>query len=217
MKCDRCSNDNPEGSKFCSECGKRLATVREPTTVEERKQVTAFFSDLCGFTSLSERLDPEEIKEILTRIFAETTRIVEKYEGHIDKFIGDAVMVLFGVPVAHEDDPLRAVKSATEIHAFVQGLSHEYENRIGRNLAMHTGMNTGIVVAGELDIRKGTEKVLGDTINVAARLGGVAGENEIVIGKTTYFHIARFYDCEKLPPAKVKGKRERVEAYRINR
>ena len=123
---------------------------------------------------MSENLDPEEVKEIMSRIFGAISEIVSGYGGQVDKLLGDAAMVIFGIPYTHEDDEVRAIKSAMEIHQFVEKLSSEYEGKIETKLAMHTGINTGIVVAGELDIDKGREKVLGDTINVASRLTHVA-------------------------------------------
>ncbi len=140
----------------------------------ERKQVTVLFSDLSGYTSMSERLDPEEVKDIMTRIFGGTAQIVAKYEGHIDKFIGDAVMILFGVPDVHEDDPVRAVKTALEIHQLVKEMSLEIEKVAGGPVGMHSGIATGLVVTGEADKDKGTENVLGDTINIASRLTSAA-------------------------------------------
>jgi class 3 adenylate cyclase len=124
-------------------------------TEGERRNVTVFFSDLSGYTSMSESLDPEEMTEIMSRIFGGTAQIVAKYEGYIDKFIGDAVMVIFGVPKAHEDDPVRAVRAAMEIHELVEQMSPEIEKRIGRPLSMHTGINSGMVVTGNIDLEKG--------------------------------------------------------------
>ena len=128
----------------------------------ERKHVTILFSDLSGYTAMSERLDPEEVKDIMSRIFGDIAQVVAKYEGFIEKFVGDAVMALFGVPKAHEDDPVRAIRAAREIHVLVEALSPELEERVGRPLFMHTGINTGLVVTGEVDMEKGTHGVAGD-------------------------------------------------------
>ena len=110
----------------------------------ERKYVTAMFSDLSGYTAMSEKLDPEEVKEIMSRIFGEIAQVVTKYEGFIEKFIGDAVVAFFGVPMAHEDDPIRAIKVAREIHELVAAMSPEVEKRTGKPISMHTGINTGL-------------------------------------------------------------------------
>ena len=145
MKCPNCQFENPEGMKFCVECGNKLeiscpkcgfansptfkfcgecghnlneAVLPEetaPRTESERKHVTVLFSDLSGYTAMSEKLDPEEVKEITARIFAEISKVINRYEGFVEKFVGDAVMALFGVPKAHEDDPIRAIKVAREI------------------------------------------------------------------------------------------------------
>jgi len=103
---------------------------------------------------MTEKLDPEEVKEIMGRVFGEISQVVARYEGFIEKFIGDAVMALFGAPKAHEDDPVRAIKAAREIHDIVSALSPKYEKRIGKPLAMHTGICTGLVVTGEVNLEK---------------------------------------------------------------
>jgi hypothetical protein len=119
LACAQCGNWNPASNKFCGGCGSALAEKGEaerakPGTEAERKQVTVLFSDLSGYTAMTERLDPEEVKEILSRIFGEIAQVVTNYEGFIEKFIGDAVVALFGVPQAHEDDPIRAIRAARE-------------------------------------------------------------------------------------------------------
>ena len=238
--CQECGFSNPPGFRFCGECGYDLSKAGEipvsdlpeqkrpaPATFTEdvphiyakpsgeRKYVTALFSDMSGYTAMSEKLDPEEVKEITSQIFGEISRIIDQYEGFIEKFIGDAVMALFGVPKAHEDDPVRAVKAAREIHERVQALSPEVEKRIGKPLSMHTGINTGLVVTGEVNMEKGTHGVAGDTINVAARLSSLAGADEIVLGPETYRHVEGFFDIEALEPTKLKGKAELIKTYRV--
>ena len=115
LACPECGKVNPTGSKFCNECGERLERAVEtekavPEVEGERKHVTVLFSDLSGYTTMSERLDPEKVKEITSRIFEEIALVVTRYEGFIEKYVGDAVMALFGVPKAHEDDPIRAIR-----------------------------------------------------------------------------------------------------------
>jgi hypothetical protein len=199
IHCPSCNALVPLGKKFCGECGHDLKKpqeispsdepevkphFQEPLTAEipiapspiegERKYVTALFSDMSGYTAMSEKLDPEEVKEITSQIFGEISTIVSRYDGFIEKFIGDAVMALFGVPKAHEDDPVRAIRAAKEIHAVVQAISPEIEKKVGNPISMHTGINTGLVVTGEVNLEKGTHGVAGDTINVAARLSSLA-------------------------------------------
>jgi class 3 adenylate cyclase len=123
---------------------------------KSRKHVTVLFSDLSGYTAMSEKLDPEEVKEIMSRIFGEIAQVVTKYEGFVEKFVGNAVMALFGVPKAHEDDPVRAIRAAQEIHAVVEPMSPEMQETIGHSLSMHSGVNTGLVVNGEVNLEKGT-------------------------------------------------------------
>ena len=265
MKCSNCQFENPEGMKFCVECGNKLEIIcpncgfsnafnfkfcgecgydlrkpKEASAIDnlapksptpeipvhdipatsspiqgERKHITALFSDMSGYTSMSEKLDPEEVKEITSRIFGEVSRIVDQYDGFIEKFIGDAVMALFGVPKAHEDDPVRAIRAAREIHDLVQAISPELEEKIGKPLSMHTGINTGLVVTGEVNMEKGTHGVAGDTINVAARLSSLAMANDIVVGPDTYHQAEGYFAFEALDPTKVKGKEEPIRIYRV--
>jgi class 3 adenylate cyclase len=128
LQCPQCGAEILSGDIFCGKCGRRLdETVEIDDAMRvaegERKQVTVLFSDLSGYTALTEKLDPEELKEIMSRIFGEIAQVVTKYEGFIEKFVGDAVMALFGVPKAHEDDPIRALRAAREIHDLVLAIS----------------------------------------------------------------------------------------------
>ncbi len=164
---------------------------------------------------MSESLDPEDVKEITSRIFGEISSIVNEYDGFIEKFIGDAVMALFGVPKAHEDDPVRAVRAAIEIHDLVRAMSPELEEKIGRPLSMHSGINTGLVVTGKVDLEKGTHGVAGDTINVAARLSSLAETDTVVIGPDTYLHAKGFFNFEELKPTRIKGKAEPIQVYKL--
>ncbi len=215
MKCPKCQFNNRDGAKFCKECGANLeAACSECGTIYElgskfcdecgyslmqesknnkigvisdgeRKHVTVLFSDLSGYTSMSEKLDPEDVKEITSRIFSGIAKIVDNYDGFIEKYAGDAVMAIFGVPQSHEDDPVRAIKAAREIHQLVESISPEIENRIGQSISMHTGINTGLVVTGEVDMQRGTHGVAGDTINLASRLSHMASPGEILIDVDT--------------------------------
>ena len=158
-KCPQCSKPLPLQARFCDDCGQNLEEplpeAKPPLTPDsERKHVTVLFSDMTGYTALTEKLDPEETKEIMGKIFGEISKVVSKYEGFVEKFIGDAVMALFGVPKSHEDDPVRAIKVAREIHDIVSSISPQYEKRIGKALCMHTGICTGLVVTGEVNLEK---------------------------------------------------------------
>jgi class 3 adenylate cyclase/tetratricopeptide (TPR) repeat protein len=220
MKCPKCQFENPEGAKFCIECGQTLEAKEgikkvEPSLEGERKQVSALFSDLSGYTAMSERLDPEEVKEIMSQIFGKITSVVNKYDGTIEKFIGDAVVAFFGVPKAHEDDPVRAIRAAREINKVVDFVSPQFESKVGKPLAMHTGINTGLVVTGEVILEKGTVGVTGDTVNLASRLSGLAKPGEILVGQETFRQAEGYFDFERLEPIRVEGKTEAVRIYKV--
>jgi len=190
LACSGCGTVYEIGSNFCDECGYSLAQESQINKTEsasdgERKYVTVLFSDLSGYTAMSEKLDPEDVKYITGRLFDDVSKIVSKYDGFIEKYGGDAVMALFGADQSHEDDPVRVIKSAIEIHDLVQALSPLYEEKIGQPLSMHTGINTGLVVTGELNLKKGVHGVAGDTINVAARMSSAANAGEILVDHET--------------------------------
>jgi class 3 adenylate cyclase len=218
--CPKCNYSNPPRFKFCGECGHNLTETAEkekkaPAVESERKHVTVLFSDLSGYTSMTERLDPEEVKEIMSRIFGEIAQVVTKYEGFIERFIGDAVMAIFGVPKVHEDDPVRAIKAAIEIHELVERFSPQLETKIGQALSMHSGINTGLVVTGEVKLDQGTHGLTGDAINTASRFQGLAKAGEILVGYETYRQTEGYFEFEELEAAKVKGKEAPVSVYRM--
>jgi class 3 adenylate cyclase/tetratricopeptide (TPR) repeat protein len=221
LTCPQCGIDIQADDAFCGACGSSLASPpqkelnEEPIDQGERKYVTVLFSDLSGYTAMSEKLDPEEVKEIMSRIFGEIAQVVTRYEGFIEKFVGDAVMALFGVPKSHEDDPVRAIKAAREIHDIVESLSPEVEKKIGRPIFMHSGINTGLVVTGKVDTEKGIHGASGDTINLASRLQGLAKRGEIFVGQDTYRQAEGYFTFELLEPTVVKGKAEPVQAHKV--
>jgi len=220
LLCAECGKTNKHGSRFCNACGHRFEDVPArgkpiSPTESERKYVTVLFSDMSGYTAMTEKLDPEEVKEIMGNVFGKIATVVARYDGFIEKFIGDAVMALFGVPRSHEDDPVRAIRAAREIHDVVASVGPQYAQRIGKPLTMHTGICTGLVVTGEVDVDKGTHGVLGDTINTAARLMGLAKPGEIVTNPDTYHQAEGYFTFEPIKPTVVKGKTEPVRPYKV--
>lgn len=219
LKCPSCGTLCERDNLFCDQCGQRISEfVEEITTGHfegERKHVTALFSDLSGYTSMTEQLDPEEVKEITTRIFGDIAKVIDRYEGFIEKYAGDAVMALFGVPNTHEDDPLRAIHAARELHRLVNAISPEIERAIGQPLSMHTGINTGLVVTGEVNLEKGIHGVAGDTLNVASRLSSIAGADEILVGQEVFRQTFGHFHFEAKEPIKLKGKAEPVLAHKV--
>jgi class 3 adenylate cyclase len=174
--CPSCGHRNQPGAKFCSECGTALAAAR-PASYEERKVVTVLFADLVGFTSRAEQLDPEDVRALLSPFYARLRAELERFGGTVEKFIGDAVMALFGAPVAHEDDPERAVRAALAIRDWVAG-----EERIQVRLAVNTG--EALVVLGARP-SEGEGMAAGDVVNTAARLQAAAPTANAVPSRMT--------------------------------
>ena len=220
MICPKCRNENPSNAKFCNECGAALnpqvqTSNAMPIREAERKRITALFSDLTGYTAMTAKLDPEEVKEITSRIFDGTREIIKKYDGFIERFAGDGVLALFGVPSAHEDDPIRAIRAALEIHHFVESLNPLYEPKVGRALTMHSGINTGLAVTADVNPEKGTHGVTGEAINLGARLSDLADAGDILVGAKTYRASQGHFAFETMRPVKVKGKSEPIPIYKL--
>ncbi|MBI2724409.1 MAG: AAA family ATPase [Chloroflexi bacterium] len=191
------------------------APVAVAAPAQERRQVTVFFSDLSGFTSLSERLDPEDVRDIVNKVWERAGEIVARYDGRINKLLGDAVMAVFGDPVAHEDDPVRAVRAAMELHDAVAALNRDVEPRIGAPIGMHTGVNTGVVLTSESVLDGKQTGPLGDTINVAARLQSLAETGQILVGPNTRRAIDHVFELEDLGARDLKGKGEPIPVARV--
>jgi class 3 adenylate cyclase/predicted ATPase len=177
----------------------------------ERKNVTVLFSDISGFTALSERLDPEELTELINRCFDSLIKVIYKYEGTIDKFIGDCIMAIFGAPIAHEDDAERSVFTAFEI----LGALDRFNEEQGVNLSMHIGINSGVVIAGGVgsDLRM-DYTVMGDTVNVAERLMSTA-QDEILVSESVFAKTKHVFEMHKIEPLTLKGKAKKINAYRV--
>ena len=209
MTCPGCGSTVQADFAFCPRCGGKLerapiaatarrrrpprATARRGTAgsaiAEEgdRRLVTVLFADLAGFTALAESLDPEEVRAFQTDLFRELSGAIERYDGFVEKFVGDAVMAVFGAPHAHEDDPERALHAALLMHERVAALSERWERRVGRPLALHVGVNTGPVVAGTIGSASGgAYAVTGDTVNTASRLQSAAAAAETFVSPSTH-------------------------------
>ena len=208
--CPRCGEENPERFRLCGFCGAPLAAV---AAREVRKTVTVVFSDLKDSTALGERLDSEALREVMSRYFEAMRAVLEAHGGLIEKFIGDAIMAVFGLPRVHEDDALRAVRAAFAMQAALAQLNGELEPRYGVRLSNRTGVNTGEVVSGDPSL--GQRLVTGDTVNLAARLEQAAPANEVLLGQTTYRLVRAAVQVEPVAPLDLKGKSEPVPAYRL--
>jgi class 3 adenylate cyclase/tetratricopeptide (TPR) repeat protein len=209
--CPNCGEENPERFRLCGFCGTALTAALPPQEV--RKTVTIVFSDLQGSTSLGERLDSEALREVMSRYFDEMRAALELHGGTIEKYIGDAIMAVFGLPVVREDDALRAVRAASDMTRRLASLNEELNSVWGVTLRNRTGVNTGEVVAG--DPATGQRLVTGDTVNVAARLEQAAPALEVLIGEPTYELVRDAVTVEAVEPLELKGKSAHVGAYRL--
>jgi predicted ATPase/class 3 adenylate cyclase len=209
--CASCGTENPSASRFCNGCGAPLE-IATPAT-ETRKTVTVLFCDATSSTALGERLDPESMRALMTRYFDVMREVIEFHGGVVEKFIGDAVMAVFGVPVVHEDDALRACRAALEIRGRLDGLDEEVMAERGATVEWRMGINTGEVVAG--DGAGGQRIVTGDAVNVAARLEGAATPGQILLGADTYSLVRGSVQAEELEALTLKGKSKPVEAWRL--
>jgi predicted ATPase/class 3 adenylate cyclase len=209
--CPNCGEENPAKFRLCGYCGTPLAAAAPAQEV--RKLVTIVFCDLKGSTSLGESLDSESLRETMTHYFDAMSAAITRHGGTIEKFIGDAVMAVFGLPRVHEDDALRAVRAARGMQEALAGLNERLERSYGVTLANRIGVNTGEVVAG--DSTTGQRLVTGDAVNTAARLEQAAGSCEVLLGELTYRLVRDRVEVEAVEPLELKGKAERVPAFRL--
>lgn len=213
--CSGCAQVNREGARFCDGCGAAVESLHtERGLRDERRQVTVLFSDASGYTSLVEHLDPEVVREVMGEVYGAAREIVERYGGRLDKLMGDAVLAVFGDPVAHEDDAERAVRAALDLHGAVREMAPSLEARVGRSFEMHSGINTGVIIAS--DSRQDRDSgPLGDMVNVAARLQSFAGEGEIIVGAETIALVGPTFELEDLGELQLKGRTASVGAARV--
>ena len=210
--CPSCGEENPERAKFCLECGAPLAEAAPAPALEERKVVSVLFCDLVGFTAASEVADPEDVRARL-RPYHERVRVeLERHGGTVEKFIGDAVMAVFGAPIAHEDDAERAVRAGLRVLEAIEELN-DADSRL--DLRVRVGINTGEgVVDRNARPERGEGFVTGDVVNTASRLQGAAPVGGVAVSEQTFRATERVFDYERLEPVSVKGKAEPLVIYR---
>ena len=209
--CPNCGSENAEGANFCSVCGERLGAAEAPAEV--RKIVTIVFCDVTGSTELGEQLDPESMRKVMALYFDAMRTALERHGGSVEKFIGDAVMAVFGIPQLHEDDALRAVRAAVDMRAALEDLNHELERDHAVRLACRIGVNTGEVLVGAESSDFG--RITGDAVNTAARLEAAAEPDQILFGDETHRLVRDAVVAEPVEQLTLKGKAEPVSAFRL--
>jgi class 3 adenylate cyclase/tetratricopeptide (TPR) repeat protein len=209
--CPNCGEANPATHRLCGMCGAPL--VLEAKAQESRKTVTLVFADPKPRTDSGEPPSPEALRDVMSRYFDEMKIALERHGGTVEKFIGDAVMAVFGLPVRHEDDAARALRAALDMQAALPALNEDFAAKWGVRLLNAIGVNTGEVIAGDATL--GQRLVTGDAVNVAARLEQAAGPAEVIIGDLTYRLAKDAVEVEAIEPLTLKGKAEPVPAYRL--
>lgn len=238
MRCPRCQQENASSAKFCIECGFPLMSSSipcKPTTFlsikehvtscqksqaipiqeiskilpEERKFVTVMFADISSFASISEQMDPEQVRDLINACFEHLVPIVTKYGGKVEKYVGDAIMAVFGVPLSHENDPERALRTSLEMMELMADFNAARET----DLNLHIGINTGMVIVGNIGMSE--QEILGDTVNVASRLKDLAKSGQIFVGSTSYRLTRSIFEFQELGSIRLKGKSKPVSAYRL--
>jgi class 3 adenylate cyclase/tetratricopeptide (TPR) repeat protein len=209
--CQACGEESPEAYRYCNNCGASaaIAPVRD-----SRKTVTIVFANPKPHTEHGEPLEPTAFTDVMTRYFEVMKVALERHGGTVEKFIGDAVMAVFGLPVRHEDDALRAVRAAADMQAALPALNDAFGEQYGVRLLNHIGVNTGEVIATG-DASTGQRLVTGDAVNTAARLEQAAGPAEIILGELTHRLTRNEIEVDVIPPLVLKGKTEPVPAYRF--
>jgi class 3 adenylate cyclase/tetratricopeptide (TPR) repeat protein len=210
--CPSCGHENAEGTRFCGSCGTALAPAR---VREVRKTVTVLFADVTGSTALGESHDPESVRRVMSRYFDEMKAVLERHGGTVEKFIGDAVMAVFGIPTLHEDDAGRALHAASEMREQLEVLNEELERDYGVALEARIGVNTGEIVTGLAE--SGQRLATGDAVNVAARLQQAAAPGDVLLGERTLELARDAIEVEPVDALSLKGKERPVTAYRLLR
>src|SRR5580765_1036925 len=205
--CSNCGTIVPPGGRFCPSCGTAVPDARPAVApVEERRVVSILFADLAGFTSRSDQADPEDVRRTLIPFHAIAKEEIERFGGTLDKFVGDAAMGVFGAPVAHEDDPERAVRAALAIQARTADME----------IPVRAAVNTGEAVVTFATGPQVGENVAGDVVNTASRLQGVAPHGGVVVGESTYRSTRGAVTYHELEPVTVKGKAEPLHVWVVD-
>jgi class 3 adenylate cyclase len=208
IACHSCGAENPDQARFCMGCAAPLAPAL--AIREERKVVSTLFCDLVGFTAMSENADPEDVDRLLREYFARAIKVIESHGGTVEKFIGDAVVGVFGVPAVREDDPQRAVRAGLRLIDALEGMKRPD----GSPLEVRVGVNTGeALVRLDVDPASGRGFLTGDAVNTAARLQAAASPMGVVVGALTHELTARVIEYRKLPSVSAKGKSEPITAW----
>lgn len=227
MLCPQCHFDNPPGMRFCGQCGSKLSDVAvapgagteriSDAPDAERRHVTLMFIDVVNYTSLSEQLDPEVLRDVVLQYQTRSAGVIQRFEGHIGKYLGDGVLVYFGYPTAHEDDARRAVLAAVDIIKEIKLLALELKNTFDIDFAVRIGIHTGIVIAGEMGVAASRERlaVVGDPPNVVARIQALAEPNTIVLSANTYRLTNEHISATSLGEHVLKGVSKSMEVFRV--
>ncbi len=218
--CPRCRQRVPRKARYCSHCGAPIPILPDQATLSEqgdRRVATVLFSDLSGYTVLNQHLDPEEVETLMFRLKQAASQIVHAQGGIVNQFIGDEIVAVFGVNAAHEDDPVRAVRAALDLHATAHRLSAEVDPVKVESLAMHSGIDTGLIVTNTKDARDGVYGITGDTIITAVRLRAASPRDKILISEATYKAVHPYFETSFFGELDLKGKAYPVKAYAVTR
>ncbi|MBI1879584.1 MAG: AAA family ATPase [Chloroflexi bacterium] len=228
LKCAKCGFENPSDHLYCGKCGEQLvslpnnaaSSIIDAPIEGERRQVTIIFADISGFTALNDAAkSPAEVEQVVRLInlcLQELSEAIYEFDGQIDKYIGDAIMAVFGAPKAHEDDPERALRAALAMQERLEKFNLNPPMPLPEPLGIHMGINTGTVIAGDIGAnRNRSYTVMGDAVNVASRLEHVSERGEILISEATYNLTSRLFVFEEREAVTVKGKSEPLRIYQL--